>query len=36
MWARQSAEDSKGEGTKPDGEESDDQGWVGFRSLPMS
>ncbi len=36
MWARQSAEDSKGEGTKPDGEESDDQGWVGLRSLPMS
>jgi ATP-binding cassette, subfamily B, heavy metal transporter len=34
MWERQSAEDSTDEGAKRDGSETDDQGWVGFRSLP--
>ncbi len=35
MWARQSAEEED-IGKAPQDEDSDDQGWVGYRTLPMS
>jgi ATP-binding cassette subfamily B protein len=35
MWARQSAEEDDS-GKAPQDEEPDDQGWVGYRTLPMS